>query len=1023
MSNEPNPGAPLRRSLPWIVAGAFLLLYLATLNRWVSISSLPILAKVAGWDWTLPAQQPLLHAALYPFRFLPVSIHPIALNLLAAILGALTLGLLTRTVSILPHDRTVEQRMRERSEFSLLSGPIFWVPPVFAALVCGLELTFWEHATVMTGEMLDLLIFAYCIRALLEYRLDKNEAWLRRLALVYGLGAANNFAMVGFFPLFLTALIWIRGISFFNGRFLVSVAGYGLAGLMLYLLLPTIWMFKGVEEATFMEVLRMNLGSQKFILFDMSSIRSRAFLLALTSALPVAILGIRWPSSFGDTSAAGASVTNIMFRVIHGVFLVACCWVTLGEKFSPRFLGFGIPFLTFYYLGAIAIGYYSGYLLLVFTEIKVKHWMRTSAITKALNPLVRVSVLAVACALPPYLAWKNFAVVRSNNGQILESFAELAASSIQPGTDVLLGEDSLQLSLLSARFAREGTKEAPVLAHTGSLRFPTYHDRLAERYGDRWPKLDELMAPAAMIDPFYQMVLIEDLVRSNQVAYLNPSFGYYFERIWLRPSGLTYPLAAYNEGQIFPPTLDEAALETNKAFWGRAVALADRLQGSRGVDYRDANYVASKLSRSLNAWGVARQRAGDVAGAAESFARAVAINSNNIPASVNLEFNRQLAQGNTASLYGAGASIEERLKGNLSWDGVLSEGGPFDEPGFLMKLAEEYSGQSLFRQACAFYNRVAALQPTNFTARFSLANNLLLGGHAAEASAALDSVQKDFPAISRENLVELLGLKSSAAFKQGDSAGAEAILREALRTFPGDTRLLDRRYELERAMGKNAEALALLEARIKSEPNALGFQLRRAEVLLEMDQMEESRKQVDMVLGARPDFPAAQLFRVFIELQAKNYEEVIKASDKLISRFPKDDEHAFFLENAKIYKSIALMESAKLSAALELLDAVLDKNPGSVTAKRNRALLHMRMGDLNASRKDYTELLRFMPLAHSIHYGLGEIAYRKKENTLALKHFETYLKVVPEKASAEEKKEVEAKVAELKAKAGASDSK
>ena len=60
---------------------------------------------------------------------------------------------------------------------------------------------------------LDLLLFAYIIRNLLEFRLDANDGWLLRAAFVYGLGITNNWAMIGFFPLFLAALIWIRGLS------------------------------------------------------------------------------------------------------------------------------------------------------------------------------------------------------------------------------------------------------------------------------------------------------------------------------------------------------------------------------------------------------------------------------------------------------------------------------------------------------------------------------------------------------------------------------------------------------------------------------------------------------------------------------------------------------------------------------------------------------------------------------------------------------------------------------------------
>ena len=76
---------------------------------------------------------------------------------LTAFLAALSLALLARSVALLPFDRTWDARLRERSEFSLLSLKTAWLPVVLACAVAGLQLSFWEHATVFTGEMLDLL--------------------------------------------------------------------------------------------------------------------------------------------------------------------------------------------------------------------------------------------------------------------------------------------------------------------------------------------------------------------------------------------------------------------------------------------------------------------------------------------------------------------------------------------------------------------------------------------------------------------------------------------------------------------------------------------------------------------------------------------------------------------------------------------------------------------------------------------------------------------------------------------------
>ncbi|SPE51438.1 membrane hypothetical protein [Verrucomicrobia bacterium] len=138
--------------------------------------------------------------------------------------------------------------MKGTDEASRLTGRVAWLPPLLATLVCGLQLTFWQHATAassetLTGasnEMFGLLLFAYIVRSILEFRGDGRESWLTRAAVVLGLAMTNDWRMVAFFPLFLVALVWVKGLSFFNLRFLGRMAGCGAAGLLLYLLLPLV---------------------------------------------------------------------------------------------------------------------------------------------------------------------------------------------------------------------------------------------------------------------------------------------------------------------------------------------------------------------------------------------------------------------------------------------------------------------------------------------------------------------------------------------------------------------------------------------------------------------------------------------------------------------------------------------------------------------------------------------------------------------------------------------------------------
>jgi len=246
----------VQRRLPWCVAAAAMVIYVVTLNSSSTFAGISSLSKAAGWDWRSNVVSPLHVILTFPIRWLPTGIQLFALNLRAAVAASLALGLLARAVALLPHDRTREQRALERSDHSMLTIRSAWLPPVLAALVCGLQLTFWENAVVATGESFDLLIFAWLVNALLLYRLDQKESRLRWFAFVYGLAVANNYAMLAYFPAFLLAVFWIRGLSFFRWRFLWRTSLCGLAGLSLYLLLPLVESSTDMAGFTFWEFLR-----------------------------------------------------------------------------------------------------------------------------------------------------------------------------------------------------------------------------------------------------------------------------------------------------------------------------------------------------------------------------------------------------------------------------------------------------------------------------------------------------------------------------------------------------------------------------------------------------------------------------------------------------------------------------------------------------------------------------------------------------------------------------------------------
>ncbi len=89
----------------------------------IACSIINSVAKISGWTWQPEVLGPVTFLVTYPLRWLPATAIPLALNLFSAVCAALALGLLARSVALLPHDRTDAQRQREGSAFSLSDDP------------------------------------------------------------------------------------------------------------------------------------------------------------------------------------------------------------------------------------------------------------------------------------------------------------------------------------------------------------------------------------------------------------------------------------------------------------------------------------------------------------------------------------------------------------------------------------------------------------------------------------------------------------------------------------------------------------------------------------------------------------------------------------------------------------------------------------------------------------------------------------------------------------------------------------
>src|SRR5262249_50501213 len=158
----------------------------------------------------------------------------------------------------------------------------------------------------------DLLIFAFVVRCLLEYRILQKEFWMIAFALVYGVGMANNLAMIAFFPAFLVAVIWIKKLGVVNPGVLLRTGAFGLLGFSLFFLMPLLNSRHAGPDVGFWTVVHATVASDKRLLFSFP--REVIMVLGLTSLLPVFVIGMRWASYFGDNSPVGIFMATAMFH-------------------------------------------------------------------------------------------------------------------------------------------------------------------------------------------------------------------------------------------------------------------------------------------------------------------------------------------------------------------------------------------------------------------------------------------------------------------------------------------------------------------------------------------------------------------------------------------------------------------------------------------------------------------------------------------------------------------------------------
>ena len=334
------------------------------------------------------------------------------------------------------------------------------------------------------------------------------------------------------------------------------------------------------------------------------------------------------------------------------------------------------------------------------------------------------------------------------------------------------------------------------------------------------------------------------LAKTNELYYLHPSFGYYFEQFYQEPHGLVYKLKTLPEDALLPPVPDKNQIAGNEAFWARVetqvlapiarAVMPPDPNAPRSWDERllikfhvsreknqNAVLAGTFYSRSLDFWGVQLQRANELEKAAAAFAMAKELNPDNIVAQINLDFNQSLRAGKSVPVDPAIATRDQYGKYH-DWNEVVTANGPFDEPSFCLAEGIMMAAQNGFRrQAVATFARVRELDPDNLLARLWLGQIYVMARLPDRAIEALrDPLEQPGKfSLAKTNATELNVIAAAAYLQKNDLARGTQLLETEMALHPDDNNLLNATVQAYLIHGLFTNALVIIDRQLKLAPN------------------------------------------------------------------------------------------------------------------------------------------------------------------------------------------------------------
>ncbi len=858
--------------LPLAVTIVAALVYGLTLCRGTTANSLGLVASVAGWDWSPLLNQPVVWLLTLPSHLLPTAWVPASLNLIFALGGALTLGILTRSIQLLPWDC---QPPENRKWIKLL-------PALLAAGVCGLEINFWQEATNGCGVMINQLLLAAASWCLLEYRIAKDSRWLNRAAVIWGAGMAQSWVMQLDLPLFIAAVITLRRARFFKVYFLIRTALFGLAGFAIYALPPIVIGLTPHASlglgAAWVETFRASKDNLRFV-FNSFWAQNHLMILVviLFYLLPVLPTLVRLPDRGSNNKSKLDRWQMRLYRFVRGGLLLGSIWLVFEPRVGPQQIlmhrfGLSLPLLSFAYLNAIGIAFLAGNLLFALQirpepgklrglARKINSWRRRSV------PFLFGGFFALILLA---LGFRNASVISSENRQPLEDFGAWAANSLPSEGGILLGDDLVKLAAVQSALAHRsgGRWQAVALPLLAS---PEYRASLERQQSLGW--ITEQSRHNLI--PLEQYRLLNQMAQARRIFGLQlPPGQLLFEQFYAQPTGAVVELKRYEPFQSGGPLLTGSEIAAGEKFWddtwdskmaarispaelhhsawSRYAAKLNKRLGLEPVPELQSQLLASWYSAALNSWGVQLQLNSRLPAAQHRFEQVLALVTNNICAAVNLECNTNLQAAKRLTLAGAN-NLAAQLQDLNHLVRVMRQFGPIDQPAVSFLMGRECQMIGWPRQALQQLGRAVELAPLELPPKLAQAEIYSRYRQDDRVFALLKQIRASLSILPTNEVghvaMELDLLEAKSWMSQTNLTQARRILEAILEKAPDDLEVQNLVMKAYLSFGDLTNALQLVSRQLAAKPDNTELLNRQAGIFMELNQPTNALAILDRALA------------------------------------------------------------------------------------------------------------------------------------------------------------------------------